>query len=101
MKILLFSIKANVNNKHLGRHSMKKDEDTEWLDLEQYRSHASKVTDTQDLNMRLFYDIIILKQTPTMIIFADIISNYDLALHSIDYLALHGVYMENKQSCVI
>ena len=63
----------------------------EGLSLEQYGIRASKSADIQALNTRLFYYIVLLKCTPATSVFAEIISNYDLVLHRIAFLALQRV----------
>ena len=80
-----------MHNKHLGKHSMRKAEDMEGLAPEQYGSCALKPAYIQALNMRIFYDIVLLKHAPATSVFADLVSNYDLVLHSIASLALQRV----------
>ena len=60
----------------------------EVLAQEQYRSRALKSADIKDLNTRLFYNLVLLKRTTETIIFIGPVSNYELFLHIIDYLAL-------------
>ena len=59
--------------------------------LEQYRSCSLKAVYIQALNTRLFYNIALLKRTHTTSVLVDLVSNYDLVLHSIYYLALQRV----------
>ena len=75
-----------MHNKDLGRHSMINVEDMEGLAPEQYRSHALKAAGIHDLNMGLFYNILLLNLTPETRVFVDFVSNYDLVIHSIDSL---------------
>ena len=70
---------------------MRKTEDMEVLAPEQYRRHALKAADTHALDTGLFYDLVLLNPTPATSIFTDLVFNYDLVLHRIDYISLHGV----------
>ena len=70
---------------------MKNSEELESLAPEQYGSRASKSADIQALSTRLFYDKIRLKRLPATSVFADLVSNYDLVLHSISSLSLQRV----------
>ena len=83
-----------MQNKDLGRHSMINVEDMEGLAPEQYRSHASKAAEIQALDTMIFYDIVLLKNTPATSIFAVLVSKYDLFLHSIASLAPQRFYVE-------
>ena len=58
---------------------------------EQYGSLKAKAADIQALNTRFFYDFIQQKRIPETSIFADLVSNYDLVVHSITYLSLQMV----------
>ena len=60
---------------------------------EQYRIQKAKSAYIQALNTRLFYDLIIQNRIPSTSIFTDLFSNYDLVVHSIDYISLHRVYV--------
>ena len=53
-----------------------------------YRTRKGKSEDTQALNNRLFYDLIRLNRIPETSNFADIVSNYDLLVHTIASLSL-------------
>ena len=53
------------------------------LSPKQHVSRKPKSEDIQDLNTRLFYNIKILKRVPGTNTFADLVSNYDLVVHSI------------------
>ena len=77
-----------MQNKHLVRHYTIKVEDMEVLSLEQYGSHATKTADIQDLNTRLFYNLVLLKFTPETSVFMYLVSKYDLVLHIIASLDL-------------
>ena len=60
-------------------------------DLEQYRSCSLKAMDIQALKTKLFYNTALLKRTPTKSVLVYLVSNDDLLLHSIYYLALQRV----------
>ena len=62
---------------------MKNSEELEHLVPEQYDSQVAREADIQALNNRIFYDLIWLKRLPTTSVFADLVANYDLVLHSI------------------
>eukprot|EP00957_Ditylum_brightwellii_P172332 13119594-Ditylum_brightwellii.AAC.1 len=47
--------------------------------------------DLQALNTRLFYNYVLLERVPATSIFIDLVSNYDLVVHSIASLALQQV----------
>ena len=68
----------------------------EGLYLEQYRSRALKATYIQALNTIIFYDIVLLERTPATGVFAELVSNYDLVLHSISSLALQRFNMSKE-----
>ena len=70
---------------------MRKEEDMGRLSPKQYGSRASKTADIQALNTRLFYYIVLLKRSTATSAFADLVSNYDLVLHSIADLELQKV----------
>ena len=55
---------------------------------EKYRSRASKVVDIRAINTRIFYNLIGLKSILSNIIFVELISNYDIVFHIIDFLSL-------------
>ena len=57
----------------------------------QYDSRKSNTKDTQDLNTRLFYDIIRQNRISETSIFVELVSKYDLVVHSISSLSLQGV----------
>ena len=56
--------------------------------LEKYRSRKAKADDIQELHTSLFYDLIRLNRVTKTSTFADLISKYDLVIHSISYLSL-------------
>ena len=56
--ILIFDIKSNMHNKHLGRTSMIKAENLDGIAPEQYGIRNYKLVDIQALNTRLFNDLI-------------------------------------------
>ena len=70
---------------------MSKDETFDGLAPEQYGSLKSKEEDIQSLNTRLLYDLIRKYIIPATIIFADLVSNYYLAVHSIASLSIQIV----------
>ena len=80
---MLFYIESNLSNKHMGIFTMVKSEELQVLTPEQHGNKAAKVSDTRALNTSLFYDLIRLKRVPETSIFEDLISNYDLVVHSI------------------
>ena len=84
--ILLFDIEANMQNKYLGRLAIKTYEELDALLPKQCGSRASKSEDIQNLNIRLFYNLIRLKWVPYPSIFEYLISNYDLVAHRIAFL---------------
>ena len=53
-----------------------------------YRTRKGKSEDTQALNTRLFYDLIRLNIITEISTFSDIVSNYDLVVHTIAPLSL-------------
>ena len=89
--ILLFDLEANMHNKRLGRIAMENAERLQGVADEQYGSRKHKAADVQALNTRLFYDHIRLKRKPATSTFIDLVSNYDLVVHSIASLALQRV----------
>ena len=89
--ILLFDIEANLHKKHFGRHSIKNPEELEGLVPEQYDIRESKAAENQALNTRLVYALIWLNRLPDTSIFTDMVSNYDLVLHSIPPFSLQRV----------
>eukprot|EP00957_Ditylum_brightwellii_P042355 3206893-Ditylum_brightwellii.AAC.1 len=58
---------------------------------EQYDSCKNKATDIQALNTRLYYNFVLLERTPATSTFIDLVSNYDLVVHSIASIALQCV----------
>eukprot|EP00957_Ditylum_brightwellii_P201642 15326568-Ditylum_brightwellii.AAC.2 len=89
--ILLFDLEANMHNKRLGRFAMELAEGNGGIAEEQYGSRKHKAADIQALNTRLFYDYVRLERTPATSPFIDLVSNYDLVVHSIASLALQRV----------
>eukprot|EP00957_Ditylum_brightwellii_P108617 8284469-Ditylum_brightwellii.AAC.1 len=59
--------------------------------LEQFGSRKHKAADLQALNTRLFYDYVCLERTTSTSAFIDLVSNYDLVVHSIASMALQRV----------
>eukprot|EP00957_Ditylum_brightwellii_P191519 14580899-Ditylum_brightwellii.AAC.1 len=55
---------------------------------EQFRSRKRLSADLQVLNTWLFYDYVLLERVPATSTFIDLVSNYDLVVHSIASLAL-------------
>eukprot|EP00957_Ditylum_brightwellii_P189877 14455162-Ditylum_brightwellii.AAC.1 len=62
---------------------------------EQYGSRKNKSADIQARNIRLYYDYILLERTPATSAFIDLVSNYDLVVHSIASLALQRANTPN------
>ena len=87
LPILIFDIEANMHNMHLGRIAMIQDETLDGISPEQYGSRKAKDANTQALNTRLFYDLIRQKRIPATSISADLVSKYDLVVHSIASLS--------------
>ena len=73
-----------MHNNNLGRIATIQAENIDGLAPKKYRSQKSKAADIQALNTRLFYDLIRKNRIPATSIFADLVSNYDLVVHSID-----------------
>lgn len=89
--IKLFDIEGNMHNKRLGRHSMELAEACNGVAPEQYGSRKCFAADIQALNTRLFYDLVKLDKLPATSTFIDLVSNYDLVVHSIASLSLQRV----------
>ena len=70
---------------------MKQAEELEGISPEHYGRRKPKAADVQDLNTRPFYELVRQKIVTTTSIFAELISNYDLVLHSIASLDFHRV----------
>eukprot|EP00957_Ditylum_brightwellii_P131230 10008906-Ditylum_brightwellii.AAC.1 len=83
--ILLFDMEANIHNKRSGREAVEKAEKSGGIAPEQYGSRK-----------RLFYSYILLERTPTASTFIDLVSNYELAVHSIASLVLQRVGMPKE-----
>eukprot|EP00957_Ditylum_brightwellii_P027704 2094025-Ditylum_brightwellii.AAC.1 len=66
------------------------------ITIEQYRSRKWLSTDVQVLNTRLFYDYILLKRTPAISTFIDLVSNYNFVIHSIASMALQRMSMPKE-----
>ena len=56
--------------------------------MEKYGLRKEKAAEIYALNIRLFYDPTSLKRVPETITFADLVSNYNLLVHSITSLSL-------------
>ena len=56
-----------------------------------YDNQKAKAADTQALKNRLFYDLIRQKIIPVTSIFAELVYNYELVVHSITSLSLQRV----------
>lgn len=80
-----------MHNKKLGRDMMRRAELNGGLAIEQYGSRTAKAADIQALNTRLFYDLVRLKKIPATSEFTDLVSNYDLVVHSLASLSLQRV----------
>eukprot|EP00957_Ditylum_brightwellii_P083131 6320712-Ditylum_brightwellii.AAC.1 len=74
---------------------MKKAEAQKGIAREQFGGRVGHSPDLQSLNIRIFYDQIILQQKPASSTFIDLVSNYDLVTHSIGSLALQRVGVLN------
>eukprot|EP00957_Ditylum_brightwellii_P125082 9534376-Ditylum_brightwellii.AAC.1 len=59
----------------------------------QFRSRRKKSEDLQVLSTRLFYDYTLLQKHPGTSLFIDLVSEYDLIVHSIATLAMRRVGM--------
>ena len=70
---------------------MSKAENQEGLSPEKYVSRKSKTEYIQDLNMRLIYEIIRQNRIPAASTFVDLVSNYDIVVHSTASLSLQIV----------
>ena len=70
---------------------MAKDGNLDGLPPEQYESRNFKATNIQALNTQLFYDLIRQKRIAAMSILTDLVSNYNLLVHSITSLSLQRV----------
>ena len=70
---------------------MKQAEYLEGIAHEQYGVQKAKATDVQALNTFLFYELVRQKKFTSTSVFTDIISNYELVVHIIGYLALQIV----------
>eukprot|EP00957_Ditylum_brightwellii_P105962 8082922-Ditylum_brightwellii.AAC.1 len=80
-----------MHSKRLGRYAMNKAEECNGIAPEQYGSRRRKAADIQALNTRLFYDLVLLERKLATSTFIDLVSNYDLVVHSIASLALQQV----------
>ena len=76
---------------------MNQAEDLEEIAHKHYGSQKSKSTDVQALNTRLLYNLVRQKRFTSTSVFTDLISNYDLVVHSINSLALHIVNDPKEQ----
>eukprot|EP00957_Ditylum_brightwellii_P022700 1712325-Ditylum_brightwellii.AAC.1 len=82
-----------MHNKRLGQEAMRRAEIMHGIAPEQFGSRREKSADLQALNTRLFYDYTLLKKHPDTSLFIDLVSNYDLVVHSIATLAMRRVGM--------
>eukprot|EP00957_Ditylum_brightwellii_P124976 9527183-Ditylum_brightwellii.AAC.1 len=89
--ILLFDIEANMHNKYLGRFAMERAEGLGGIAPEQFGSRKHKYADLQALNTCLFHNFIWLERTTSTSTFIDLVSTYNLVVHSIASLALQQV----------
>eukprot|EP00957_Ditylum_brightwellii_P178897 13626967-Ditylum_brightwellii.AAC.1 len=60
---------------------------------EQFGSRRRKSADLQALSTRLFYGYTLLKKHPSTNLFIDLVSNYNLVVHSIATMAMRQVGM--------
>ena len=72
----------------MEKMTMKMAEQLNNLVPEQYGSTKVNAAEIQARNTRLFYDLTRLKQVPATSTFADLVSKYDLVVHSIASLSL-------------
>eukprot|EP00957_Ditylum_brightwellii_P089051 6781533-Ditylum_brightwellii.AAC.1 len=77
-----------MHNKQLGWVALASAENLEGVADEQYRSRKKKAADIQVLNTWLFYDYVLLERTPSTSTFINLVSKYNLVVHSIASLAL-------------
>eukprot|EP00957_Ditylum_brightwellii_P074988 5698875-Ditylum_brightwellii.AAC.1 len=70
---------------------MARAEEIQGVAQEQYGSRKQKAADIQALNTRLFYDYVLMEKTPAISTFIDLVSNYNLVVHSIASLAMQRV----------
>ena len=80
-----------MHNKHLGGTNIRKYDNLDELDPEKYGSQKYKPAVIQALNTILFYDLTRKNIISEISIFADIVFNYDLFVHSITSLSLQRV----------
>ena len=80
-----------MHNTHLGRIDMIQAKSLEVITPEQYGNQKVKDSVIQALKTRLFYNFTRKKKIPELSIFADLVSNYDLVAHSIDFLSIKRV----------
>ena len=80
-----------MNNKALGRYTVNQVEEIEGIVHEHYGSRKSKASDVQAINNFLLYNLVRQKKFTSTSVFAGIISNYELVVQSIDYIALQRV----------
>eukprot|EP00957_Ditylum_brightwellii_P057837 4386020-Ditylum_brightwellii.AAC.1 len=80
-----------MHNKWLGQEAMRSAEIIQGIAPEQFGSRQKKSADLQALHTRLFYDYTLLKKHPGTSLFIDLVSNYDLVVHSIATLAMRRV----------
>ena len=92
----MFNIETNMHNKHLGRLSMDSKERMGFLATEQYGIIQHPYADIQELNIRLFYDLLLLDSTPDKSTFIKLVSNYELVFHRISSMALQQVGIPKK-----
>ena len=75
---------------------MNQAEDLEVIAPEQYVNQKYKADDFQALNNLLLYNLVIQKKVTSSSVFCDLISNYYLVVHIIDYLALQIVNVHEE-----
>eukprot|EP00957_Ditylum_brightwellii_P116243 8866967-Ditylum_brightwellii.AAC.1 len=85
--ILLFDIKCNMHSKCLGRYGMSCGKIFGGIAPEQYCGCINHTPELQALNQRMFYNQVLLNRTPVTSTFIDLVSNYDLVVHSIALMA--------------
>ena len=96
--ILPLDMEAIMNNKHPGIFYIGTEEDLDVLDPKEYGICKAKAADIQYLNTHLVYEVTRKKRPPATSTISELISNYDLVLHSIASLSLQKVYKQGTDS---
>ena len=80
-----------MHDTHLGKMAMSQYKNLDRIASEQYDIRKSKAAEIQALTTRLFYDITRKNRILVTSIFLDLVSNYDMVVHSIASLSLQRV----------